>query len=277
VLAAKNEDDEEEEDEFAARNRDYGHDGDPNEEEDERLKESRVRIAGTNATGTEIDRWEGMWGEGQVRIALDEGGTMTVAPDQVEPIDADTAADHPVSEIQSFIDNMPPVEPTRPHIEARLANLETVRRAVRSTISKVSLSDQAELMAMDTQATEETALLKEALTNLVEDHEINYFADQRKFAYNAFDVATPEITAWAGRPREAGAIWASENFTQVVDEDELISVAAHHAATLGLAGSQVNEFLEGAKDHRQINIHPLTTKTASVQEDYEGPAEALFF
>lgn len=233
----------------------------------------RVRIAGTTMTGTELDRWEGMWGEGQVKIALDEGGTMTVAPDAVEPLEGESFK-HPVSEIQQFIDSMPPVEPSRPFIEARLANLELVRRAVRANISKVALSDQVKLQAMDNEAAEETALLREAMSNLTEEHEAAYFAQQRRFAYNAFDVATPEIKEWEGRPREAGAIWATENFDAVTTDENFTAAAAHHASRLGLTGNQFEEFLAGASDHRQANT---TTKTASVQsEDNEGPAEALF-
>lgn len=241
----------------------------------------RVRIAGTTMTGTELDRWEGMWGEGQVKVALDEGGTINVAPDAIQPLEESYR--HPVSEIQSFIDSMPEVEPTRPHIEARLANLELVRRAVRSTISKVALSDQVKLQEMDTAAEAEAALLKEVLGNLHEGYEVGYFAEQTRFAYNAFEVATPEITAWGGRPREAGAIWATENFAGATDDDNFKQAAAHYASNLGLTGSQFEQFLAGAYENFVDGLKNLPEVTSeenpnaeNIVNDNDGPAEALF-
>ena len=238
----------------------------------------RVRIAGTTMTGTEIDRWESMWGEGTVKIALDEGGTINVSPDAVESEDSES--EHPVSEIQAFIDSMPAVEPTRPHIEARLANLETVRRAVRANISKVGFSDQVKLQAMDTAAEEESALLKEALGNLHEEYEVDYFKGQRRYEVNAFAVAEGEVKEWEGRPKEAGAIWASENFDGTTTQENLVEAAAHHASALGLTGSQFEQFLAGAFEEGLENLPPVTSEdnpnAENVVIDHEGPAEALF-
>lgn len=238
------------------------------------MASKRVRIAGTTMVGTEIDRWEGMWGEGTVKVALDGGGTMDVAATAVEPLEGDDSFKHPVSEIQQFIDSMPKVEPSRPHIEARLANLELVRRAVRANISKVGFSDQVKLQEMDSAAAAESALLKEVLTNVHEDFETAYVKQARRFSYNAFEVATPEITAYAGNVREAGAIWATENFDAPVGTDDLfVSAAAHFASSIGLTGSQFKEFLAGAESHRKVS-----TETAIAPEitENEGPAEALF-
>lgn len=266
------------------------------------VRSNRVRIAGTTMTGYELDRWEGMWGDGQVKIALDDGGTINVSPDAIEPADEETL-DHPVSEIQAFIDNMPAVEPSRPFIEARLANLELVRRACRSHISKVSLSDQVKLQEMDTRAEEETALLKEALTNLAEEHEVAYFAKQPRFEINAWNLGSPQTKEWQGRPREAGAIWASENFDAPTTEENFVAAAAHHASRLGLTGTQFEEFLAGAKSAGDYEREHVTTcsncghelsneardycencgesvkgnpKGTTASTDNEGPAEALF-
>lgn len=259
----------------------------------------RVRIAGTTMTGRELDRWEGQWGEGQVKIALDDGGTINVDPSVVEPADEETL-DHPVSEIQNFIDNMPAVEPSRPFIEARLANLELVRRACRAHISKVSLSDQVKLQEMDTKAEEETALLKEALTNLAEEHEVAYFAKQPRFEVNAWNLGNPQTKEWQGRPREAGAIWASENFDAPTTEENFVAAAAHHASRLGLTGTQFDEFLAGAREagggtdlstyEKRNKVCPECGDLLSNEDrpycescghkiaatDNEGPAEALF-
>lgn len=259
----------------------------------------RVRIAGTTMTGRELDRWEGQWGEGQVKIALDDGGTINVDPSVVEPADEETL-DHPVSEIQNFIDNMPAVEPSRPFIEARLANLELVRRACRAHISKVSLSDQVKLQEMDTKAEEETALLKEALSNLAEEHEVAYFAKQPRYEVNAWNLGSPQTKEWQGRPREAGAIWASENFDAPTTEENFVAAAAHHASRLGLTGTQFDEFLAGAREagggtdlstyEKRNKVCPECGDLLSNEDrpycescghkiaatDNEGPAEALF-
>lgn len=259
----------------------------------------RVRIAGTTMTGRELDRWEGQWGEGQVKIALDDGGTINVDPSVVEPADEETL-EYPVSEIQNFIDNMPAVEPSRPFIEARLANLELVRRACRAHISKVSLSDQVKLQEMDTKAEEETALLKEALTNLAEEHEVAYFAKQPRFEVNAWNLGNPQTKEWQGRPREAGAIWASENFDAPTTEENFVAAAAHHASRLGLTGTQFDEFLAGAREagggtdlstyEKRNKVCPECGDLLSNEDrpycescghkiaatDNEGPAEALF-
>lgn len=262
------------------------------------VRSKRVRVAGTTMTGRELDRWEGLWGEGTVKIALDEGGVINVDPSAVEPLESESY-DHPVTEIQSFIDNMPPVEPSRPFIEARLANLEQVRRAVRAHISKVGFSDQQKLAKMDREAEEESALLKEALDNTIEEHEVNYFAHLPRYKANAFEIATPEIKEWEGRPREAGAIWASENFTAAVDDENFTAAAAHHASALGLTGTQFEEFLAGAKTARpdkcpncgaSVTAHTGTychacgeglgkedeQKEHWSSTDHEGPAEALY-
>ena len=235
--------------------------------------QAKVRVAGTTMTGVEVDRWEDMWGQGTVRIALDGGGTINVAPDAVEAIEGD-AYKHPVSEIQSFIDSMPEVAPSRPHIEARLANLELVRRAVRSNISKVGFSDQVKLQQMDSAAEAESALLKEILSNHAETFEVAYAKAQPRFQFNAFKTATPEITPWGGRAREAGAIWAVENFDTAVDDDmSFKAAAAHFASNLGLTGEQFTEFLAGAEEHRKVRTDEFT---AEEPVENEGPAEALF-
>lgn len=235
----------------------------------------RVRIAGTTMTGTEVDRWESMWGEGTVKVALDGGGTVSVAPEAIESL-PEGDFKHPVTEIQSFIDAMPKVEPTRPHIEARLANLELVRRAVRSNISKLGFSDQVALQQIDSNAAAESEVLKEILSNHHESFEIAYAKAQRKFAFNAFDVATPEITGYLGHSKEAGAIWATENFDgAIADDDSFKAAAAYYAHSLGLTASQFKEFMAGADEHRHVRTEEFTATEPETTEN-EGPAEALF-
>lgn len=237
------------------------------------VQAKRVRIAGTTMTGTEIERWEGLWGEGTVKVALDGGGSISVAPDAIESIENDSYK-HPVSEIQSFIDSLPEVQPTRPHIEARLANLELVRRAVRQHISSVGFSDQRKLEAMDRKAAEEAEILSEVLSNFAEEYEIGYVKSLPRFQYNAFETAVGEVVPWSGRAKEAGAIWATENFEGAVeDDDSFTSAAAHFANNLGLTGTQFQEFLAGATEHRKVRTEEFATEEPV---DNDGPAEALF-
>lgn len=235
----------------------------------------RVRIVGTTMIGTEIDRWEGMWGEGTVKVALDGGGTMNVAPEALQSLE-EASEKHPVTEIQQFIDSIPEVLPTRPHIEARLANLELVRRAVRSTISKVGFSDQLKLQQMDTDAENEAAGLNEILANFHEGYEIAYAKAARRYEFNALKLATGEVTEWAGYPKEAGAIWATENFDiAVADDDSFVSAAAHFASAAGMTGTQFTEFLAGAEEHRKVRTEEFTATEPEIT-DNDGPAEALF-
>lgn len=238
--------------------------------------QAKVRIAGTTMTGTQTEAWESMWGEHTVRIALDGGGTLDVSPTAVEQIEVGATDKHPVTEIQQFIDSMPKVEPSRPHIEARLANLELVRRAVRGNISKVAFSDQVRLQSMDSAAEAETAILNEILSNHAEGFEIAYAKAQPRFKFNAFATATPDIQPWDGRAREAGAIWSVENFDSVIDDgDSFKAAAAHYASNLGLTGSQFQEFLAGAEDHRLVRTEEFMASEPETA-DNEGPAEELF-
>jgi hypothetical protein len=245
---------------------------------------SRVRIAGTTLTGREVERYEDMWGEGVVKIALDAdpndptsvGGTMNVHPSVVEPI-AGNAPKHPVSEIQSFIDSMPKVEPTRPHIEARIANLKVLTTAVRQNISKVGFSDQQKLDQMRSDAEAEIALLREVLGNFEEDYEQAYLANAPKYALNAFNLGDVQTPEWAGYPKEAGAIWATENFiTQVDDDSSFVAAAAHYASSQGMNGTQFQEFLAGAETQRRKVRTDEFTATEPETTDADGPAEQLF-
>lgn len=239
--------------------------------------QARVRIAGTTLLGTVEETWESMWGEKTVKVALDEGGSLSVAPEALQSVPAGTEGDHPVSEIQKFIDSMPEVQPTRPYIEAHLANLEMVRRAVRSTISKVALSDQVKLQKMDSAAEAESAFFKEVLGNLEEGYEIEYLKTLPRFAHNAFDTADAEISPWAGQAREAGAIWATENFlTPVADKEQFTAAASHFASNLGMNGQQFKAFLAGAEEHRHVTTDEFDAVEEPTTADNEGPAEALF-
>ena len=234
----------------------------------------RVRIAGTSMEGVEIDRWEGVWGETTVKVALDEGGTLNVAPEAVQEL-TEASPKHPVTEIQQFIDSIPEVQPTRPSIEARLANLELVRRAVRSNISKVGFHDQVKLEGFDRDAQNEQISLKNALDSVGEPDSEKYLSSLQSFEYNKLGLATPEIFPYGGNVREAAIIWATESpFTKGTNDEDFHFAAAHYASRIGLSGGQINEFLSAADEHRVVRTEEFTAEPETI--DNEGPAEALF-
>lgn len=236
----------------------------------------RVRIAGTTMTGVELERWEGLWGEGQVKIALDGGGTMNVDPSAVEEFEGD-APKHPVSEIESFINSLPEVQPSRPYIEARIANLELARRAVRSTISKVSFSDQVKLTTIDSNAEAEISELKDFLGGFTEGYEFHYEASQPRFSFNAFEVATPEIQAWGGRVKEAAQIWVAESpfYKGSSSVSDFQQAALYYASNLGMTRDEAVEFLNEAHEAAKSLPERAAMPTAE-PVDNDGPAEALY-
>lgn len=233
----------------------------------------RVRIAGTSMEGVEISRWEGLWGETTVKVALDGGGTLDVAPEAVQELTG-ASKPHPVTEIQTFIDSIPEVQPTRPSIEARLANLELVRRAVRANISKVGFHDQVKLEGFDSDAQNEQIALNAALKSAGQPGDDKYLAGLRGYEFNKFATATPQIFPYSGNVKEAAIIWAVESpYTKGTNTDDFHFAAAHYATQIGLSGGQINEFLAAADDHRIVRTEEFTAEPETI--DSEGPAEAL--
>ena len=239
---------------------------------------AKVRVAGTTMVGTEIERFEDTWGQGVVKIALDDGGTVNVSPSAVEAFDEEVK--HPVTEIQEFIDGLPEVEPTRPSIEARVLNLNLARQAILQTVSKVAFSDQVKLESLDASIEEEVRALREFVGQ-------GYLAKEAavvpQYKYNAFGiakVANEDIPYWSGNAREAGKIWASDSpFLHVAsyagDKLDFADSAAKYCEGLNMSGEDFNTFLAAAtdyvRDNRTVNTEPHADLT-----DNEGPAEALF-
>lgn len=214
----------------------------------EAYKSARVRIVGTSFKGIELERWEDLWGSELVKIALEGGGTINVAPSQIMPDDP-TELEHPVTEIQSFIDSMPPVQPTRPSIMARLANLKVVRVAVRQNMRHCGFSDQIKLEQIDREAQEETQALMSALATAPREGSKEYLASQRasSFKVNAYDIAPVEATnpSFDARIAENAAIWYSEQPQPLrEDKDQLVYAAAFFAQ--GYNGN-VREFVAEVK------------------------------
>ncbi len=233
---------------------------------------AKVRVVGTTMTGVELERFENLWGDGTVKIALDGGGTVNVAPSAVEAFDAEFK--HPVTEIQDFINSMPEVEATIPSIQARLANLDLVRRAVRNTISKVAFSDQVTLESIDASADDEMRALK----SLTLDNLTTAKVDLPVFRYNAFGIAQVEnVPSFVGNPREAGAIWASESpwIRTASTDDDFHAAAVYYAEGLNMTGEQFNAFVEAATSYIEENRSIEEAPNADLIEN-EGPAEGIF-
>jgi len=211
-----------------------------------------VRIANTSMTGVELDRWEDMWGQGTVKIALDDGGTINVSPEAVEEIDAETP-DHPVNQIQQFIDSLPKVEPSRPHIQARIDNLDLVRRAVGSTISKVGFSDQVKLHKMDMDAQNEILALKESLGATISESDVAYLSGQQTYRLHGLSLPGIEKTNvlnpdFQKKIAEKAAIFVSELPEETISDPEGVAYAAMRYASEN--NGDVQEFMRLAEENR---------------------------
>lgn len=241
--------------------------------------QAKVRIAGTTLTGVEIDRWEDMWGQGTVKVALDDGGTMNVSPDAVEPLDAEVT--HPVSQIQEFIDSLPKVEPTRPHIQARIDNLELVRRAVRSTISKVGFSDQVKLMKYDTDAQFEIEALKESLGATISESDVAYLSGQQTYRPQGLDLPGVERVSvidpdFQKKIAEKAAIFVAELSDDAIQDADGVAYAAARYASEN--NGNVQEFVRLAEENRVVRVDEFSPVEESTEPpaDYEGPAEGIY-
>lgn len=282
----------------------YGYDADDEAAQEWVDKNSHVRIAGTSLTGTVIERWEDLWGQGLVKVALDDGGTMNVAPEAIESVEEHPR--QPVSEIQEFINSLPEVQPTRPSIEARLTNLELVRRAVRSTINKVGFSDQVKLQQQDRWAENQALDLKEYLSAVhpsdwgaggvaqgmgVHNDEARYvcshgYPEGRDCPSCAWldQQIKPDmehVPTFDKNVREAAYIWASEGpWTDEeawVDPVDMRFAAIRYAETHNLSGEQLNGFLKAAEEYVEQHRIVRTEEFSDEPEiDNEGPAEGLF-
>lgn len=249
-------------------------------EHGETKKDSRVRIAGSSQTGTVIDEWRDTWGQGLVMVALDEGGTLNVSPDAVEPVDEE-APEHPVTKIQQFIDSMEPVQPTRPHIEARIANLEAVRLACRNSVSGVGFADQVKLASIDSDALAEIRSLKEFLGAVATEADVTYLDSQPK--YRPHGIAQPGVVpvvanneSFDRRIAEEAAIFAAELPAEVAAfADATAYAAAWHAA--GRNGN-VAEFVRLAEERRVVRAEEFAPAPEDAEEttDADGPAEGLY-
>ncbi|MEM3097553.1 MAG: hypothetical protein QXU32_02390 [Nitrososphaerales archaeon] len=196
----------------------------------------KVRIKGSSETGTIIDMWHDVWGQSLIKVALDSGGTINVAPDAVEQYEDVIEVPHPVTQIQEFIDSLPEVKPTRPHIEARIANMELVRRAVADNINKVGLSDRVKLDKIDMDARAEIGMLKEALKNICDETDLIYLNSLP--IYQTHGISHPGVKRvvvqdedFNNKIAEKAAIFVSELPQQLIEDPQSVAYAAFQYAT----------------------------------------------
>lgn len=238
----------------------------------------RVKIANSSLTGVELERWEDMWGQGTVKIALDDGGTVNVSPEVVQEFEGEAPRD-PVTDIQSFIDNLPKVEPTRPHIEARIENLRLVRQAVRNTISKVGFSDQVKLDVIDANAQDEILALKESLGAIITESDVAYLSGQQTYRPHGLDIPGVEKNtildpAFQSKIAEKAAIFVAELPSEMLsDPDGVAYAAARYAHAYN---GNVPEFTRLAEEQRVMREEYEAEGEQDQSIDNEGPAEALF-
>jgi hypothetical protein len=217
------------------------------------VQAKRVRIANTSLTGVELERWEDLWGQGIVKVALDDGGTLNVSPDAIEDIGDEEVPEHPVSQIQKFIDGLPKVEPTRPHIQARIDNLELVRKAIRSTISKVGFSDQVKLSKIDMDAQAEIMTLKESLGAIVSESDMAYLDNQQRYRFQGLDLpgverVTVENEEFNRKIAEKAAIFVSELPDEMINDPDAVAYAAMNYASQN--NGDVQKFMYLAEKNR---------------------------
>jgi len=237
----------------------------------------KVRIANTSMTGTVIDRYEDTWGQGLVMVALDDGGTVTVAPTAVEEVDAESAP-HPVSQIQEFIDSMEPVQPTRPHIEARIANLRLVRKACQSAVSRLGFSDQVKVASIDSDAQAEIAALEDFLGAVASQSDVAYLSGLQTYRTHGLELPGVKRASLQGTfAAEQPAIFVAELDEAVSRDPEATAyAAARHAQANNL---NIPEFVAAAEDHRKVRTEEFADvehTTTEPEIDAEGPAEQLF-
>ncbi|MDE2100439.1 MAG: hypothetical protein KGL39_24520 [Patescibacteria group bacterium] len=187
-------------------------------------KGSRVQIKGSSIKGRVVSVLEDLWGQRTVKVALEEGGHLNVAEDRLA---LEGQTQNPVADIQSFIDSIPPVEPTHPSILARLENLEQVRRQVRAHISKVGFSDQLQLERFDHEAQDEIRVLREALGSVLREGDLDYLRNQPKYQVGDGQVVNREFN---DKIAQYAAVWYAEQDELVkADKDQLNYAAAQYA------------------------------------------------
>lgn len=195
-------------------------------------KSHRVKIA-SGQTGIVTEVYPGLWGDSIVKVALDGGGTIEVGPEQVSPV-ADTSKDR-ITEIQTFIDSMPPVEATRPSIQARVANLKSIQKLILAHISQVPYEDKVKLFRLDSKVKEDLMELNDNLQITGSNEDYEYLHKQPHYRVQTLDlpgIERPVVsnTEWNSRIAEHAAIFVSELPAEIKEDEGQFVSAAHHLA-----------------------------------------------
>lgn len=257
----------------------------------------RVKVAGR--TGIVTGEFEDLWGRKQVRIALDEGGALTVDPDNTRIDEIETEIHDATSEIRNFIESFPPVgEQDRRQIAGLL---KSVRQA-KAALAKVATAESFELFQ---QAVALEASLKEAANSVLSADDIEYLAERPAYSVGAVivdqasmghaakssyflddEVAEAEAHVasidWQKEIRETAPIMAHEAST---DYDTAYADASQYITSKVMPLERESQddirdrFLASFKSgwaQRSDDIPAPEQKTASAETDDDGPAEGLF-
>jgi hypothetical protein len=225
--------------------------------------------------------WENVWGE---KVAM--------------PVEEEQPQVDPVAEIHSFLDGIDPAAAEDPaSVLARIDNLKHARRAIRyvGANSKLNWVQAQQLHGLDEDTQLELLHLTASVGDLAFQTHDSYLEAQPQFQVNAFafegnpDVIEAElqvgvysaegVARLANRAVDAEII-ASENTH--LDDDGLRRLAYNHLMPVAVDFKNRDEMLQQFADAvvahaaNYRTVEPGTPKTASTENDADGPAEALF-
>lgn len=213
-----------------------------------------------------------VWGQ---KLAMPE-------PEQKPEVD-------PVSEIQAFIDSFPDPDAAQPaSVLARIDNLKQARKAIRyvganSRLNWVQASHLADI-DMDTQA--ELLHLSAAVGDLAFQTHDDFLQSQREsgFRVNAFGFeGDPNMVEEELRPEPYNPNRMDEDAEIIAAEHaeggpEAVIAAAVKFITSKTSDEKVQNYFIWKAHEYEAKYIPKTSqsKTAAIEEDADGPAEALF-
>jgi hypothetical protein len=246
----------------------------------------RVQVKKTGKTGKIIASFLDVWGEGTVKVALDEGGVADLRPNQVSTLDEIVVPDDPLTEIQAFMDSIPEPGATRHGIEARIENLTTASLLLHDArISrKVSVVDRVRADSLKMTVDAELSDLRHARHSLQES-DFDYLDTRPTFRINAFAVADGEVPVdptFTKRLAEDATILVQELPEEMVSDPMGVELRAFHHAAANYASNEATDvFLEEVERQRIVRAASFNQRIASATtfdlfEPNEGPAEQLF-
>ena len=260
------------------------------------VRNARVKVADGHF-GTVMGPYE-EYGQKLVRITMDSGEVIDIDPSQVEEIE-DTDENPTVSEIQKFINEIPPVQPNQPSVEARRKDWKAVQDRCRMEASNTDdLSLRQSFASLELLAAD--ALERLSGETPIHAHEETYLSEQPQYEVRVAsraseftggtdeggDIWMAEQAALAEREasqvsdipwRERAAVWISDLSDDLMSDATLVKeAAADHCKRI--AGTVVPEFLrevEALRASRNDKVVERTPKIAQIVRS-DAPDESIF-